>query len=518
MELGVRLAMGLESVTQRQLEGWVAAHLQPSTEFSAAVKQTVKDICDFLKERCFEGISVLKTVKGGSAGKGTALRNNSDADVVLFVNCFSSYQEQEEQRGHILAIIERRLYECPPTLSRVSISSPRYKDSRDRPRSLSLTLSSSASGESIDVDILPAYDALGQVIQDARPDPEVYVKLLATHCGPGDFSPSFTELQKNFVKWRPAKLKDLLRLVKHWYKQVLKPRYPNAKLPPKYALELLTIYAWEEGTDRQEDFSMAEGFRTVLELLGRHQDICIYWEKYYSLQDKQIGAYLKKQLRQPCPIILDPADPTGILGQDKSWDLVAKEAAQSRLSLPCISAARSWNVQPARSVMVQVKQLQGISLSRKVSPSTTVWELKGEIEKEWGIPRYQQRLAVQQNPSSCQSVLQDRDSLATHGLFYDTVLLLLHTEPQEMDVLVKDSNNKTTVYTVRPTDTVQQLKQQIYARQNLPVEQQRLTYETRELENHHKLEHYGVQPRSTIYLLLRLRGGAGPLPRRFVPS
>lgn len=80
--------------------------------------------------------------------------------------------------------------------------------------------------------------------------------------------------------------------------QVLKPQYPNAKLPPKYALELLTIYAWEEGTDR-EDFRMAEGFCTVLELLGRYQDICIYWEKYYSLQDERIGAYLKKQLCQP---------------------------------------------------------------------------------------------------------------------------------------------------------------------------------------------------------------------------
>lgn len=100
--------------------------------------------------------------QGGSAGKGTALRNNSDADVVLFVNCFSSYQEQEEQRGRILAIIEKRLYECPPASSSVRISTPRYKDSRDRPRSLSLTLFSNTSGESIDVDILPAYDVLGR--------------------------------------------------------------------------------------------------------------------------------------------------------------------------------------------------------------------------------------------------------------------------------------------------------------------------------------------------------------------
>ena len=40
-------------------------------------------------------------------------------------------------------------------------------------------------------------------------------------CGsPGHFSPSFSELQRNFVKHRPAQLKSLLRLVKHWYLEV----------------------------------------------------------------------------------------------------------------------------------------------------------------------------------------------------------------------------------------------------------------------------------------------------------
>lgn len=45
------------------------------------------------------------------------------------------------------------------------------------------------------------------------------------------------------------------------------------------------------------------------------------------------------------PVILDPADPTGILGQGKNWDLVAKEAAESRVSLACVSDVRSWDVQ-----------------------------------------------------------------------------------------------------------------------------------------------------------------------------
>ncbi|XP_005229859.1 2'-5'-oligoadenylate synthase 1-like [Falco biarmicus] len=501
---------GLRTVTADRLDSWIMETLQPSTAFSKQVKMTVKQICDFLKEDCFEGnIHVHKTVKGGSAGKGTALRNNSDADVVLFLSCFSSYQEQKQERPYILDLIKSRLQACRQSLMfTVSISEPRYKGPGNTPRSLSLTLCSKETLESIEVDILPAYNALGQVSKDAPPDVEVYVGLLNASSGPGEFSPCFTELQKKFVKRYPAKLKNLLRLVKHWYKEMLKPQYPTADLPPKYALELLTIYAWEEGTGSHESFVMAEGFRTVLELLCRHREICIYWEIYYSLQHRQIGAHVKRLLRSPRPIILDPADPTGILGQGKDWDLLAQEAARHR-SLPCVNTAQPWDVQPARPVTIEVRQLVGVSLSRTVSPGTTIWQLKEEIEQAWGIPRYRQRLA-QQEPGRSTLILEDGDTLATHGIFYNTTLMLLQTEPQTMEVFVKDDKNRTTTYTVLPTDTVQQLKEQIHSHRGPPASQQRLTYGSRELEDRHTLAHYNIQPRSTIFMLLRLRGGTGP--------
>ncbi|NWH68758.1 OASL2 protein, partial [Geococcyx californianus] len=307
----------LWTVVANKLDSWIADVLEPSTDFTKQVKETVNQICEFLKQKCFDtSIRVHKTVKGGSAGKGTALRNNSDADVVLFLSCFSSYQDQKKERKYILDLIKMRLHDCKESLTfTVDIDEPRYKGPGNTPRSLSLTLCSKKSSESIEVDILPAYDALGQVTWGTQPDVEVYVKLLNASSDPGEFSPCFTELQKNFVKRHPVRLKNLLRLIKHWYKELLKPQYPNADLPPKYALELLTIYAWQEGTSSSESFNMAQGFRTVLELLRRHRDICIYWETYYSLQDSQIGTHVKKLLRRPRPIILDPADPTGILGQ-----------------------------------------------------------------------------------------------------------------------------------------------------------------------------------------------------------
>ncbi|NXP23036.1 OASL2 protein, partial [Scytalopus superciliaris] len=499
----------LSSVTVKTLDSWIAENLQPSTAFVQQVKQTVKQICDFLKEDCFENeIHVHKTVKGGSAGKGTALKNNSDADVVLFLSCLSSYQEQKQKRKNMLDLIIIGLNACTEKLQfDVDITEPQYKGPDNTPRSLSLTLHSKETRESIDVDILPAYDALGQVTEDVPPKPEVYMELLRACSHAGEFSPCFTELQKKFVKRHPAKLKNLLRLIKYWYKK-LKQKYHKEDLPPKYALELLTIYAWEEGTGSCHSFVMAEGFRTVLELLLQYQNICIYWEKYYSLQHSEIGAHVKSLLRSDRPVILDPADPTGILGQGKNWGLLAQEAAISCSLLPCLVNVQAWNVQPARPVTIQVRQLTGTSLSRTISPCTTIRKLKEEIQQEWGIPLYRQRLAQQEPGGNIN--LQDGETLAAYHIFYSTVLLLLQTERQEMDIFVKDDKNRTTTYTVLPTDTVRKLKEQIQSRQGPPANQQRLTYGSRELEDQHTLAHYDVKPMTTIYLLLRLRGGAGP--------
>lgn len=154
-------------------------------------------------------------------------------------------------------------------------------------------------------------------------------------------------------------------------------------------------------------------------------------------------------------------------------------------------------------------QLLGTRLTQHVSPYTTIGQLKDMIHQNSGISPYTQRLALQE-PGRNNIILQDSDTLATHGIFYNATLVLLQTEPQRMQVLVKDDKNRTTTYTVLPTDTVRQLKEQIQARQGPSANEQRLTYGSRELQDQHTLEHYDIRPMSTIYMLLRLRGGAGP--------
>lgn len=60
----------------------------------------------------------------------------------------------------------------------------------------------------------------GQPRSGVKPTPNVYNSLLSSRCHAGEYSACFAELRKNFVNTRPAKLKNLILLVKHWYRQV----------------------------------------------------------------------------------------------------------------------------------------------------------------------------------------------------------------------------------------------------------------------------------------------------------
>uniref|UniRef100_A0A674ITK0 Uncharacterized protein n=1 Tax=Terrapene triunguis TaxID=2587831 RepID=A0A674ITK0_9SAUR len=156
--------MELYQVPAGSLDAWIAEHLQPSEEFQLQVKDTVRRICDFLKETRCRGTNASVSWQGGSAGKGTALKNNSDADLVLFLSCFSSYRDQMENRAAVLDTVKQKLNRCRQTIDfsvDVEVSQPKEKGTC--PRSLSITIQSKKRWESIEVDVLPAYDALGEV-------------------------------------------------------------------------------------------------------------------------------------------------------------------------------------------------------------------------------------------------------------------------------------------------------------------------------------------------------------------
>ncbi|XP_072456495.1 2'-5'-oligoadenylate synthase 2 isoform X2 [Notamacropus eugenii] len=321
-----------------KLDKFIYDFLQPKQESLNQIGEVVDIIFKFLTEKCFKNstMNVGKVVKGGSTAKGTAMKNiselgwnlspsGSDVDLVVFVNHFQNYSDQIANRSTVIKEIQKQLEVCQLKDFEIEFEVTKWKN----PRVLSFTLKSKLLNRCQEFDLLPAFDALGPRVSNSPPDPEIYIDLIKSSesNNGGEFSTCFTELQRDFIRTRPTKLKSLIRLVKYWYKQCHRKLKKKGSLPPKYALELLTVYAWEQGNG-MTDFDTAKGFLTVLKLIMQYQKLCVYWIVNYDFQDEFIRNFLLKQLKKPRPVILDPADPTTDVGGGNRWcwHLLAHEA------------------------------------------------------------------------------------------------------------------------------------------------------------------------------------------------
>ncbi|XP_010967908.1 2'-5'-oligoadenylate synthase-like protein isoform X2 [Camelus ferus] len=379
---------------------------------------------------------------------------------------------------------------------------------------VSFTVQTRETGEPITVTLVPAFGALELYLHKPQPPPEVYVSLIKACNVPGNFSPSFSELQKNFIKHRPAKLKSLLRLVKHWYLEYVKALCPRANLPPLYALELLTIYAWEVGTQENENFDLDRGLVTVMSLLTKYQSLCIFWTKYYTFQNTIIEDFVRKELKNERPIILDPADPTHNVARGYKWETVSQRARQCLKQNCCYNNKHqvcSWNVKSARDIQVTVEQCGYPDLTLTVNPYKLIKEIKEEIQETLGSSAVL-RLSFQE-PSGERQLLRSRDYLASYGIFSNTRICLLETVPPEIQLFVKNPSGWSHSYAVDPNSLILDLKQQIEEKEELFREEQQLEFQGQVLQDWWRLGICGFQDSDTLILSKKKAGEAQFLPR-----
>ncbi|XP_048205759.1 ubiquitin-like protein ISG15 [Perognathus longimembris pacificus] len=137
----------------------------------------------------------------------------------------------------------------------------------------------------------------------------------------------------------------------------------------------------------------------------------------------------------------------------------------------------------------------------------TLSELKQQITQKIGVPAFQQHLA---HPNG--TVLQDKVSLISQGLGPgSTILLVVKNCNDPLSILVRNDKGRSRSYEVRLTQSVAQLKQQVCKQEGAREDLCWLSFEGKPMEDQHLLGDYDLKPQCTVYMNLRLRGGAeGP--------
>lgn len=158
---------------------------------------------------------------------------------------------------------------------------------------------------------------------------------------------------------------------------------------------------------------------------------------------------------------------------------------------------------------IMLKTLQGKTIPMEVQDGDTIASIKSKIHEKEGIPVDQQRLVFNGKQ------LEDANTVGDYGIQADSnVHLVLRLKGGGTDgngsgkqIMLKTLQGKTIPMEVQDGDTIASIKSKIHEKEGIPVDQQRLVFNGKQLEDANTVGDYGIQADSNVHLVLRLKGG-----------
>ena len=146
---------------------------------------------------------------------------------------------------------------------------------------------------------------------------------------------------------------------------------------------------------------------------------------------------------------------------------------------------------------LNIKTDDGKMLLTSVTRMDTIENVKRQIEEKFGISFEQQRLFYDGKE------LQNHQTLFSCKIASINTLYLIRRPGAYMSITIKTPMGKIFPLHILVNDTVENIKSKIQEKENVPINEQRLLFAGKQLEDHRTLSHYKIMKASMIYLLHR---------------
>ena len=178
-------------------------------------------------------------------------------------------------------------------------------------------------------------------------------------------------------------------------------------------------------------------------------------------------------------------------------------AANEHIPAPSESDGKQMPSPPGGLGMrVHIRTVAGATTTLSVVGSDTVLWVKQKYYITQGFRPEEQRLVF------VNTTLEDDRTLDEYGVAHGDILhvLLRLLARASMQIFITSLEGRTATLDVDSSDTIESVKQKYQDKRDTPVDQQRLIYAGKQLEDGYTLAEYGVQRESTIHMVTRLRG------------